>query len=47
LAERIEAIRQLARNARTARSHAERAEIYGQLLARCADCHYAVRPAER
>jgi cytochrome c553 len=47
LAEQIEAIRDLARRARVARSHPERAAIYGELLASCANCHYAVRRGAR
>jgi cytochrome c553 len=35
----IERVRGLARRARTASSHAERAQIYGQLIAGCGHCH--------
>jgi hypothetical protein len=40
---RIEELRGLARSARVARSHKERAELYGQMVARCASCHYGMR----
>jgi hypothetical protein len=39
----IEELRTLARNARVARSHKERAVLYGQMLAGCASCHYSQR----
>ncbi len=35
----IERVRGLARRARTASTHAERAQIYGQLIAGCGNCH--------
>lgn len=46
LQERIETIRTLARQAREATTYAERGRVYGELIARCADCHYYVRPAQ-
>ncbi len=39
VAEDLERIRALAKAARAARSHPERARIYGQIIARCAACH--------
>lgn len=42
----VERVRQLARQARAAKSHPERAQIYGELIAACASCHAnAVSPA--
>jgi cytochrome c5 len=38
---RMEQVRTLAERARAARSHPERAAIYGELIAGCADCHFA------
>jgi hypothetical protein len=46
LQERIEAVRTLARQAREATTYSERGRVYGELIARCADCHYHARPAE-
>lgn len=43
---RIEAVRTLARQGREATTYAERGRVYGELIARCADCHYYARPAE-
>jgi cytochrome c553 len=43
MAHKIEEIRALARRARVARSHPERAAIYGELITRCADCHFVAR----
>lgn len=40
---RIEQLRALARTARVARSHKERAVLYGQMIAGCASCHYGLR----
>lgn len=40
---RIEELRGLAREARTASSHKKRAELYGRMIARCASCHYEQR----
>jgi soluble cytochrome b562 len=40
---RIENIRGLARQARVASSHGKRAELYGELVARCGHCHYTAR----
>lgn len=45
LAARIAEIRELARQAREATTHDERGRVYGELIARCATCHYLVRPA--
>jgi len=39
LGKRIEEVRALAKRARTATSHAERAQIYGELLGTCGSCH--------
>jgi cytochrome c553 len=36
----IEEVRALAKRARVAASHPERATIYGELIARCASCHW-------
>ena len=41
---RIEEIRALAKDARRATSYEERGRVYGELLSRCADCHYKGRP---
>jgi hypothetical protein len=46
LHDRIELIRALARQAREATTYAERGRVYGELIARCADCHYYIRPAQ-
>jgi len=35
----VERVRELAKRARAARSHPERAQIYGELIAACASCH--------
>jgi mono/diheme cytochrome c family protein len=40
MAEQMEAIRVLAKRARVASSHPDRASIYGELIARCAGCHF-------
>jgi hypothetical protein len=40
---KIEEIRELAKRARVASSHPERAAIYGELITRCAECHYLSR----
>jgi hypothetical protein len=42
---RIEATRELAKQARLAPTFAERARVFGELIAGCADCHHAQRPA--
>ena len=42
-AERVEAIRELGQRARTVRTHGERGQIYGQLIATCAHCHNSQR----
>jgi hypothetical protein len=47
LAAKIEEIRGLAKQARAARSSVARAAIYGELLSRCASCHFLVRAANR
>jgi hypothetical protein len=39
LAAEVEQIRALAKAGRTARSHPERAKIYGQIIAHCGACH--------
>ena len=36
---KVEHVRELARRARAATSHEERAHVYGELIATCADCH--------
>lgn len=41
----IEAVRDLARQARLATTYQERGRVYGELIARCARCHYTERPA--
>ena len=41
---RIETVRELARAARRAPTYQERGRVYGDLVARCADCHYSQRP---
>lgn len=38
---KMEQVRTLAERARAARSHPERAALYGELIAGCADCHFA------
>ncbi|HKU39223.1 MAG TPA: hypothetical protein VJR89_13775 [Polyangiales bacterium] len=45
LAVRIDEIRTLAREARAATTYDERGRVYGELISRCASCHYLVRPA--
>ena len=44
---KVEQVRTLAERARAARSHPERAIIYGELVARCAECHFAASIAKR
>jgi hypothetical protein len=46
MAAKVEEIRELAKRARVAGSHPERAAIYGQLITRCADCHFVAREEE-
>jgi len=46
LAVRIEEIRGLAKQARAARSGVARAAVYGELLSRCASCHFQARAAD-
>jgi cytochrome c553 len=36
---RVEAVRAIAKRARAARSHEERAQVYAELVTTCADCH--------
>jgi hypothetical protein len=43
--QRIEEVRALAKQARTAGTYQERGRIYGELIARCANCHAFERPA--
>lgn len=43
IADKVMAIRQLARRASTLSSQTERAELYGQLLGTCATCHATIR----
>lgn len=45
LAGRIDQVRALAREARVATTYEERGRVYGELISRCADCHYLARPA--
>lgn len=40
----IEAVRELARQARRVETYEERGRVYGELIARCASCHYTQRP---
>lgn len=40
----IERVRELARRARAATSHKERADVYGELIAGCGDCHTTAHP---
>jgi hypothetical protein len=40
---RIDELRALARTARVARSHKDRARLYGQMIGRCASCHQDTR----
>jgi hypothetical protein len=44
---RIEEIRALAKEARVADSYEARGRVYGELIARCADCHAVARPARQ
>jgi hypothetical protein len=46
LAAKIDEIRGLAKQARAARSSVARATIYGELLSRCASCHFVARGSE-
>ena len=41
---RIEEVRALAKDARRATSYEERGRVYGELISRCAQCHYYQRP---
>ena len=43
---RIEAVRALAKQARTAASYEARGRVFGEIVARCADCHLYERPAK-
>lgn len=45
LAAQIQAVRELAKQARLATTYQERGRVYGELIARCAQCHYTERPA--
>jgi hypothetical protein len=45
LAAQIEEVRTLAKKARAATSYQGRAAVYGELLARCANCHYVAAGA--
>lgn len=42
---RIEATRDLGKQARLATTYQERGRVYGELIAGCAQCHYLQRPA--
>lgn len=42
----VEKIRDVAKRARAARSHGDRAEIYADLIATCARCHQVATPPE-
>ena len=42
---RIEATRELAKQARLAQTYQERARVFGELIAGCAQCHQLQRPA--
>jgi hypothetical protein len=42
---RIEATRELAKQARLATTYLERGRVFGELIAGCAQCHYLQRPA--
>jgi hypothetical protein len=42
---RIEATRDLGKQARLATSYQERGRVYGELIAGCTQCHYLQRPA--
>jgi hypothetical protein len=44
---RIEEVRALAKQARTAGTYEDRGRIYGELIARCAQCHAFARPARQ
>jgi hypothetical protein len=41
---RVEEVRALAKDARRATTYEERGRVYGELIARCAQCHYYQRP---
>jgi hypothetical protein len=41
---RIEEVRALAKDARRASTYEERGRVYGELISRCAQCHYYQRP---
>jgi hypothetical protein len=43
----IERVRELARRARAASSHKERAAVYGELIAGCGHCHMTAHPDTR
>lgn len=43
---RVEEVRELARRARAATTYQERGRVYGELVTRCASCHYQLRPAD-
>jgi hypothetical protein len=45
--QRIEAVRALAKEARTVTSYDERGRVYGELIAGCAECHALLRPARQ
>jgi hypothetical protein len=44
LHDRIEATRELGKQARLATTYQERGRVYGELIAGCAQCHYLQRP---
>jgi hypothetical protein len=43
---RIEATRELAKQARHVTTYQERGRVFGELIAGCAQCHYLQRPAK-
>lgn len=43
---RIEEVRELAKQAQFAATYAERGRVYGELVARCAGCHFYLHPPE-
>ena len=45
LHDRIEATRELGKEARLATTYLERARVFGELISGCAQCHYLQRPA--
>lgn len=43
---RIEEVRELAKQAQFVTTYAERSRVYGELIARCAGCHFYLNPPE-